>query len=143
MSDEFYACFILTTRFPLHMYKRVSNTSSSGFLNPDATPPSSGIIHGLKYDKNLSDSWPWTSLCCTARPPRAASSSTALMAAVPASSYQKGQDVNKKVSFCQNIVVQEFPNRNVNHLIPEPLKIKTEYSIHLNSPSKDLEQYKI
>lgn len=69
------------------MYRRVSNFSSSGVLNPEATPPSNGIMHGLKYDKNLSDSWPWSSLCWTARPPRAASSSTVLIAAVPASSY--------------------------------------------------------
>lgn len=95
MSIEHYACFILTTRFPLHTYKRVSNSSSSGFLNPEATPPSNGIIQGLKYDKNLSDSWPWISLCCTARPPRDASSSTVLMAAVPASSYKENQHVSK------------------------------------------------
>lgn len=55
---ESCACFILTTRFPLQVYNRVSNSSSSTFLNPDATPPSSGMIQGLKYDKNLSDSWP-------------------------------------------------------------------------------------
>ena len=41
---------------PLQTYNLVSNSSSSGFLNPDATPPSSGKIHGLKHDKNLSDS---------------------------------------------------------------------------------------
>ena len=87
-NREHYTCLNLTTLFPLHTYKHVSNFSSSGFLNPDATPPSNGIIHGLKYDKNLSDSCPWISLCCTARPPIAASSSTVLMAAVPASSYK-------------------------------------------------------
>jgi hypothetical protein len=48
----------------------------------------------------LSDSCPWISLCCTARPPRAASSSTALMAAVPASSYKKIHDVSQVYSFC-------------------------------------------
>jgi len=85
---EQYTCLNLTTLFPLHTYKRVSNSSSSGLLNPDAIPPANGIIHGLKYDKNLSDSCPWISLCCTARPPRAASSSIVLMAAVPASSYK-------------------------------------------------------
>jgi hypothetical protein len=83
------ACFILTTRFPLQTYRRVSNSSSSGVLNPDATPPSNGIIQGLKYDKNLSDSCPCNSLCCTARPPRTASSSTVFIAAVPDSSYKK------------------------------------------------------
>jgi hypothetical protein len=89
MNRKHHTCFILTTRFPLHTYKRVSNSSSSGFLKPDATPPSNGIIHGLKYDKNLSDSCPWISLCCTARPPRDASSSIVLIAAVPASSYKE------------------------------------------------------
>jgi hypothetical protein len=88
INREHHTCFILTTRFPLHTYKRVSNSSSSGFLKPDATPPSNGIIHGLKYDKNLSDSCPWISLCCTARPPSDASSSIVLIAAVPASSYK-------------------------------------------------------
>lgn len=80
-------CFNLTTRFPLQVYNRVWNSSSSTSLKPDATPPSSGIIHGLKYDKNLSDSWPWSSLYWTARPPRHASSSTVFIAAVPASSW--------------------------------------------------------
>jgi len=56
MKIENYTCLNLTTLFPLHTYKRVSNSSSSGFVNPDATPPANGIIHGLKYDKNLSDS---------------------------------------------------------------------------------------
>lgn len=102
MSREHCACFILTTRFPLHAYNRVSNSSSSGFLKPDATPPSNGIIHGLKYDKNLSDSCPWISLCCTARPPRDASSSTVLMAAVPASSYKENHTINMDY-FCQNM----------------------------------------
>jgi len=97
-DKENRACFILTTRFPLHTYKRVSNSSSSGFVNPDAIPPSNGIIHGLKYDKNLSDSCPWISLCCTARPPREASSSTVLMAAVPASSYKENHHVNRDYS---------------------------------------------
>ena len=82
-------CFILTDRFPWQIYNLVSNSSSTGVLNPDATPPSKGMMHGLKYDKNLSDSKPWSSLCCTAFPPRAASSSTVLIAAVPASSYYK------------------------------------------------------
>lgn len=55
-NKDFGTCFNLTTRLPLQTYNRFSNSSSSGCLNPDATPPSNGIMHGLKYDKNLSDS---------------------------------------------------------------------------------------
>jgi len=76
-------------------------------LKPDATPPSNGIIHGLKYDKNLSDSCPWISLHCTARPPRAASSSIVLMAAVPASSYKE------KITTSIRIILTRF-NSSVN-----------------------------
>lgn len=47
-SAEKETCFKWTARFPLQVYNRVSNSSSSGFLNPDATPPSSGIMQGLK-----------------------------------------------------------------------------------------------
>lgn len=86
-QKNFITCLILATRFPLQIYSRVSNFCSSGFLNPEVKPPSRGIMHGLKYDKNLSDSNPWSSLCWTARPPRTASSSTVLIAAVPASSW--------------------------------------------------------
>lgn len=122
-NREYYACFILTTRFPLHTYKCVSNSSSSGFLNPVATPPSNGIIHGLKYDKNLSDSCPWISLCCTARPPRDASSSTVLMAAVPDSSYKKNHNVNKDYSFVKIYWFKNFQT-TVNHATQTPSKEK-------------------
>lgn len=49
-------CLILIALFPLQIYNRVSNVSSSGVLNPEAKPPSMGIMQGLKYDRNLSDS---------------------------------------------------------------------------------------
>ena len=123
ISIEHYTCFNLTTLLPLHTYKRVSNCSSSGFLNPDATPPSNGIIHGLKYDKNLSDSCPCISLCCTARPPRAASSSTVLMAAVPASSYMESHKVSKDNYFVRKILFHEFPN-NYEPSNPRPFQNK-------------------
>lgn len=84
---EELASLTWTTCFPLQTNNRVLCSSASACLKPDATPPSWGIIHGLKYDKNFSVSWPCTSRYWTARPPRAASSSTVLMAAVPASSY--------------------------------------------------------
>ena len=82
------ASFTWTTCFPLQTYNRVSCSCSfiSVCLNPDATPPRIGRIHGLKYERNFSVSCPCTSRYWTARPPRAASSSIVLIAAVPASS---------------------------------------------------------
>lgn len=78
-----------TVCFPLQTNNRVlcSRSLISACLKPEAIPPSSGIIQGLKYERNFSVSFPCTSRYWTARPPRAASSSTVLIAAVPASSY--------------------------------------------------------
>lgn len=42
------ASFTWTTCFPLHTNSRILCSSASACLKPDATPPSCGIIHGLK-----------------------------------------------------------------------------------------------
>ena len=42
-----------------------------------------------KREMNCLDSWPWTSRCCTGAPPSESSSSMVLMAAVPASSWNR------------------------------------------------------
>ena len=131
-------CFNLTTRFPLHTYNRISNASSSAFLNPVATPPSNGIIQGLKYDKNLSDSCPWSSLCCTARPPRTASSSTVLIAAVPASSCDMFQLCEKINSILKsNVKTTNNRTRSLKRKFGKP---KTYLTSIFSNPEVDIVQ---
>lgn len=70
--------FTETTWSPLHFNKLTLYVLLSNCPSCDKYTPSLGIIQGLKYDKNFSVSWPWTSLYWTVQDPRAASNSSAL-----------------------------------------------------------------
>lgn len=78
-----------TTWSPLHANKEILYVSLSKCPCSEENTPSMGMIQGLKYDKNFSVSFPWTSLYCTAWDPKAESSSTALSDAKAESTCQK------------------------------------------------------
>lgn len=67
-----------TARSPLHVNRVTWYVSVFTCPGPEENTPSIGMMQGLKYDKNFSVSWPWTSLYCTVWDPRASSNSSAL-----------------------------------------------------------------
>lgn len=96
------------------MNSRGSYFSTSTWWNPEARPPFKGMMHGLNKDKNLCVSFPWVSLYCTARPPRAASSSTDLIAAAPASSCQTTLNKLHESAFVLKIKVMDVRNEKAH-----------------------------
>jgi hypothetical protein len=72
------------------------------------------MMHGLNKDKNFCVSFPWVSLYCTARPPRAASSSTDLIAAAPASSCQTTLNKLHESAFVLTIKVMDVRNKKAH-----------------------------
>ena len=87
MCWNFFEMVLLTsltraTCSPSHRNIVVWSHSSPDLLQCDKKLPCTGMMHGLKYDKNLSDSSPCISLYWTAWEPSAASNSTALSEAI-------------------------------------------------------------
>ena len=80
---------------PLYVNKLILYLSPFDFLDCEEYIPSTGIIQGRKYDKNISVSWPRTSLYCTAQEPRAASNSSALSDANAESTCQYSKQPQK------------------------------------------------
>lgn len=91
MCWKFFGVAIFTslrraTCSPSHRNIVVPSHSSPDLLQCEEKLPCTGMMHGLKYDKNLSDSSPCVSLHWIAWEPSAASNSMALSEAIKQSS---------------------------------------------------------